>query len=237
MLDPTARVEVEQILSFKEQDDTFAALDQACNWPDRIRDTAGWEWTSPMHYVNIPRSTRAYSAQRDCPDGRCVTAAINRYANELAQPELSPERRWQALAFLCHFVGDVHQPLHAGFRDDRGANQVIIEYKGEEWNLHRYWDSVVVHEKLGDEAGMIARIAKHGQPQLPAYWNPHEAVEWTEASHALAVDAAYPDSEVVSQAFADNAWQIIQAQWQDASVRLASVLNAVLGESEVVLED
>ena len=148
-----------------------------------------------------------------------------------------PLQRWQALAFLCHFVGDVHQPLHAGFRDDRGANQVDIEYRGKEWNLHRFWDSVVTAEKLSNESGMIDRIAVRGQPRLRKDWNPQEVVEWTEQSHALAVEAAYPESKVISEEFADRAWQVIQSQWLNAALRLARVLNAVLGEAEVTLGD
>ena len=237
MLDPKARAEVDEILAFGKHEGTVAALDHACNWPDVIRDEARWNWSSPLHYVNIPRSTQHYLAERDCPEGRCVTAAITRYANELSKPELSPERRWQALAFLCHFVGDVHQPLHAGFRDDRGANQVDIEYRGEEWNLHRFWDSVASGARLDDEAEMTARIAKLGRPQLRDHWHPHETVEWTEESHALAVERAYPAGKVINEKFADQAWQTIQSQWLSASLRLALVLNAVLGEAEVTLGD
>ena len=229
--------EVDEILAFTGPDDVSGAMDKACNWPDKIRDNEGWKWSSPLHYVNIPRSTPHYSAQRDCPEGLCVTAAITRYANELAQPELGPERRWQALAFLCHFIGDVHQPLHAGFRDDRGANYVEVEYRGTEWNLHQFWDSVVASEKLNDEAELTSRIATKGKLNLKDSWNPDEAILWTEESHALATDAAYPEGKVISTEFADQAWQLTREQWFKASVRLALVLNAVLGEAEITLED
>lgn len=237
MLDPKARQEVDRILAFGGQGHTVEALDNACNWPDEVRETTEWEWSSPLHYVNIPRSTAHYSAQRDCREGLCVTAAITRYANELAQPQLSLERRWQALAFICHFVGDVHQPLHAGFRDDRGGNQVDIEYGGQEWNLHHFWDSVVAAEKLESEPGMVADIVKNGRPELANSWSPLEAADWTEQSHALAVEAAYPEDKEISPEFAEQAWQIIQAQWLNASLRLALVLNAVLGEGKIVAGD
>ena len=237
MLDPKARAEVDGILAFGKQESTLEALDRACNWPDKIRDKAGWEWSSPLHYVNIPRSTRHYLAERDCPEGRCVTAAITRYANELLQPQLSAERRWQALAFLCHFVGDLHQPLHAGFRDDRGANQVKIEYLGQEWNLHRFWDSVVVGEHIDNEADMISHIVSSGPLNSSSNWNPDEVIQWTGESHALAMDAAYPEGTVISEDFARQTWQITQSQWLKASLRLARILNAVLGEPDVTLVD
>lgn len=237
LLDAKARKEVDAILAFDGSGDPAAALNSACNWPDEIRDTSEWEWSAPLHYVNIPRSTRHYAAQRDCPDGICVTAGITRFANELTRRDLTPEKRWQALAFLCHLAGDIHQPLHAGFRDDRGANRVNIEYRGKEWNLHRFWDSVLTMEKRIDEDQMISTIVAQARPDLPLSWSPSETVRWTEESHDLAANEAYPEGRHIDSEFAEKAWDITQSQWLKASMRLALILNAVLGEAELALTD
>lgn len=207
------------------------ALDDACNWPDEHREEPGGEWTAPMHYVNIPRSARHYDRQRDCPDGLCVTESILRYAAELGKPGIEPERRWQALGFLCHFVGDLHQPLHAGFRDDRGGNNVTIEYRGQETNLHEFWDGVLANERLDDEAATVHLIVTQGRLGPPERWHPTRVVEWTDESHALALTSAYPPGKVIDKAFAERTWTITMAQWQRAAERLASVLNEVLGDA------
>jgi hypothetical protein len=233
LLDDEARQEVSAILGDPSPGQLAETLSVACNWPDTIRGEPVWKWSSPLHYVNIPRSSNEYIRERDCPDGRCVTEGILQFANQLAYEDLAPEKRWQAFSFVCHLVADLHQPLHAGFRDDRGANTVDIEYRGEEWNLHQFWDGVVVREYLEDEGLEVKRLVKDGRAASSLDWQPGQVKTWTEDSHALAVSSAYPNSVVIDSAFAEKAWEITLSQWELAAARLAQVLNAVLGETEV----
>jgi hypothetical protein len=235
-LDETARERVLDVLGDPAPGEVAAALSEACNWPDGIRDEAGWRWSAPLHYVNIPRHSDHYERERDCPDGLCVTEGVLQFASHLAYGELRGEKGWQALAFVCHLVADLHQPLHAGFRDDRGGNTVEVRYRGEDYNLHRFWDGVLVRERLEDEDGMVQTLAAAGTDK-PGPWNPREVVAWTDASHALARDLAYPDGPEIDAAFADRCWSVTTAQWERAARRLARVLNAVLGEAGVVLEE
>ena len=151
--------------------------------------------------MNIPRSSDRYDRQRDCPAGLCVTEGILKYAAELGRSGLDRERRWQALAWLCHLVGDLHQPLHAGFRDDRGGNRVDIEYRGERTNLHAFWDSMLVNQRLqGTESGTIA-LRGALEAVASGDWNPADPAAWTEESHALAATRAYPPDSVIDDAF------------------------------------
>jgi hypothetical protein len=231
MLDGTARDAVREILN----GDSDQVVDQACSWPDHVRKTAAWEWSEPQHYVNIPRGARQYLRDRDCPDGMCVTEAIVKYANELSRTDLDAERRWQAFAWLCHLVGDLHQPLHAGYRDDRGGNSVDIEYRDEDYNLHQYWDGVVIRERLGSGDRWTRPYPGQEWSQPPRTWEPEEVAAWTGESHERVAAYAYPPGRVIDTAFADRSWLIIRQQWQEASRRLAQILNAVLGESDVVI--
>ncbi len=232
LLDRRARTAVEEILDRGPE----PTIGETCNWPDRVRKTSQWEWSAPLHFVNIPRKSRHYDRQRDCPDGQCVSEAIIRYANQLTRAELDSTRRWQALAWVCHLAGDLHQPLHAGYRDDLGGNLVQIEYRGESHNLHQFWDRVVARERLG--AGeKWKKVLEAPVWQSPAAsWNPRETATWTDESHALTAASAYPPGRVIGVEFADRTWLVIREQWQKASVRLAQILNATLGEGEVVLD-
>lgn len=229
-LGPDARAAVIDILGVDDAAAAGPALDRACNWPDAVRPTPEWAWTSPFHYINLPRHDTAYDRERDCPDGLCVTEGVLRYASELSHPQPDPERRWQALAFLCHLVGDLHQPLHAGFRDDRGANRVEIEYRGENWNLHEWWDGVLIRARLGNEAGRLAQLSAAVRALPREDWDPADVARWTEESHALAIGAAYPDGPVIDEDFADRSWAFAWRQWVRAADRLARILDAVLGE-------
>ena len=120
-LDPTSTSMVNDILQAQNDHGREEAIATACFWPDLVRPTPEWEWSAPLHYVNIPRDSRHYDRERDCADGLCVTEGVTRFAQELGQPQLNREQRWQAFAWLCHLVADLHQPLHAGYRDDRGV--------------------------------------------------------------------------------------------------------------------
>jgi hypothetical protein len=238
LLDETARAEVLAVLDLPPGADPGEALDAACNWPDTIREQAGWRWSAPLHYVNVARLGGGYQRGRDCPDGRCVTEGILEFANRLGYPEATngAEDRYQAFAFVCHLIADLHQPLHAGFRDDRGGNTVMVEYRGEEMNLHQFWDSGLVRTRLRDETAMVNRLAAAGTGTAARDWHPGDVVAWTDESHALAADSAYPAGRVIDEVFADRSWTITVMQWERAAGRLAQVLNAVLGDNEVLLE-
>jgi hypothetical protein len=225
MLDDSARAAVVEILG----GDSDELIGKACFWPDTVREIPEWEWSAPMHYVNIPRSARHFDRERDCGDGMCVTAAIVKYANELSRPELDAERRWQAFAWLCHLVGDLHQPLHAGYRDDLGGNTVNVEYRGKTGNLHQFWDRVVIHDRLGVNDLWEKPLSGTPWNSVASDWNPDSVACWANESHALVATSAYPSGFMIDEPFADQTWLIIREQWQKASNRLARVLNATVG--------
>ena len=238
LLDDSARAKVIDILERPPGSAPGEALSEACNWPDTIRERPGWRWSAPLHYVNVARLGDGYQRERDCPDGRCVTEGILEYANLLGYTEKKSDAnvRYQAFAFVCHLVADLHQPLHAGFRDDRGGNTVMVKYRGEEMNLHRFWDSGLVRTHLRDENEMVERLTALAAKEAARDWNPREIVAWTDESHALAADSAYPAGRVIDAGFADRSWIITVDQWERAAGRLAQVLNAVLGDGDVRLE-
>lgn len=229
MLDNSAYSEVVKILG----GDSEEIIGEACSWPDTVRKTPEWEWSSPMHYVNIPRSATNYDPERDCPDGLCVTEAILKYANRLTHPGLDATKRWQALAWLCHLVGDLHQPLHAGYRSDLGGNTVEVNYRGEQGNLHQYWDRVLIRARLQGTNGWERPFSGTPWGEAPANWNPVSVQWWTNESHALVAQVAYPSDPVISESFANQTWLVIRQQWQKASNRLAGILNATLGEGQL----
>lgn len=226
-LDSAPRARLATILQTSPGGSMDAAVDEACFWPDTVRESPDWTWSAPMHYVNIPRSSHRYERQRDCPKGLCVTEGILRYAAELGRAGLDRERQWEAFAFLCHLVGDLHQPLHAGFRDDRGGNLIAIEYRGKRDNLHRFWDSMLVGDRLAGGARVAIAVGT-GPDAASRGWNPTDIVRWTEESHSLALSRAYPPDPVIDDAFADESWRVVQEQWRRAAARLALILNDVL---------
>lgn len=227
-LNAPAHAELMEILAVKSADELPEAVADACSWPDTIRETPEWSWSAPLHYVNIPRSSDRYDRQRDCPDGLCVTEGVLKYAAELGRADLDRTRRRQAFAWLCHLVADLHQPLHAGFRDDRGGNQVDIIYQGERSNLHHFWDSMLARQRLPDAQSRADAVEEAAGQRRATHWNPADVANWTNESHALAAASAYPPGPIIEAEFADASWRIVQQQWRRAAGRLAALLNEVL---------
>lgn len=144
-LTPEANAQVSEVLR-GEADPTLAGV---ANWADTLRasDPDRFKATASWHYVNMPVGTCHYVAARDCPDGACVVGAIEtqrRLLQDAAQPI---EVRRDALKFLVHLVGDVHQPLHASNRPDKGGNGFQITLRTdippEEYARERYKDGVM----------------------------------------------------------------------------------------------
>jgi hypothetical protein len=215
--------------------DGQSALLEACNWPDAFWETTEGQSSSPLHYVNIPRAATEYDRERDCPQGMCVTEGIKKFAAELADLRLDEERRWRAFAWLCHLVGDLHQPLHAGYKDDRGGNNVNITYRGEEANLHAFWDSILIQEQMECAGSEHAFTMTVPAQNVHGNWWVTETDEWTTESHSLAGSSAYPPTTDIQAEFAEQSWGLIKAQWLKAGSRLARILNSSIGGGEVMV--
>ncbi len=228
-LTPDARAQVRRLLA-SEAEPTLAAI---ANWADEVRSDEVWRWTAPLHYVNFPRDGGCrYQARRDCRNQRCVVAAIQRYARVLGARRGSVDERAQALRFLVHFVGDIHQPLHAGYGDDRGGNTFQIFYAGRGSNLHALWDGGILRSARRDwqaHAEVLAQrrtVAEHT-------WSRDAAQHWAEESCRL-IDRAeiYPASPGrLPAGYVERQLPVVERQLVVAGARLAALLNALLARS------
>ena len=169
-LSPVAREEATRLLA-PEPGQTLVSIS---TWADEHRGPA----SAPWHYLNFPRGQCRFDAARDCPDGQCVVGAIERQRAILASKATDAERL-QALKYLVHFVADIHQPLHAGYQDDRGGNTVQLRFLMRGSNLHALWDKGLI-EQLGlDNEALIAaahaQLAPQGtnQMQVQTHAQPH----------------------------------------------------------------
>ena len=127
----------------------------AAYWPDCIRRLDDrFSYSFSWHYQNVD-VCKPFDLESACRDGNCVSAQIDRQVRLLKDKALPPRERLQALAFLAHFVGDLHMPLHAGDRGDRGGNQVRVAYGLIEGraNLHSIWDGWIAERGITQPPG------------------------------------------------------------------------------------
>jgi len=122
-LSPKTAATVAEILG---PDETLTSVS---SWADRVRPDR--RETGPWHYVDIQITDAHLDMKRDCPDGNCVLVKIEEFQRTLKDRSATPEKRKEALMFLVHFIGDLHQPLHcADNHNDRGGNNVAVTFFG-----------------------------------------------------------------------------------------------------------
>jgi hypothetical protein len=209
-----------------------------CNWPDYIKHDE--PESGPWHYVDIPYEASSYVAQRDCTNGQCIVEQITHFELVLADPKASPEDRHRALAFVVHFLGDVHQPLHCISRDDdQGGNLRPVRWPGvhKPTNLHSLWDSNLVRSELGTQSALDYADDLNAKitPRQARIWAKGRPVDWALEGHALAVKLVYrgvpTDGSKVfepDRAYIDDGRAAVESQLMKAGIRLAAVLNRAL---------
>lgn len=217
-LTPAAKAEVRRLLGRE-------SLADVAPWADELRnDPARRELgraTARLHFVNFAGPSCHYAAH-DCPGGQCVVAAIERYARVLGDRSRSAAERAEALRFLVHFVGDVHQPLHAGYRDDRGGNQYQVQFDRRGTNLHTIWDSKVLASAGQAWPAQAARLAK---APLRAGGTP---VQWAEES-CRASRTIYPRGHRIDARYLERERPLAERRVREAAARLGALLNRELG--------
>jgi hypothetical protein len=232
-LSPEARSALDELLGATDTD----VIVGACVWSDTWRGLGDGRDQSRWHYVNIDPDSTAYRRDRDCPDGdQCVTAQVNAHAAALADRSLDQQSRRLAFKGLCHFAADLHQPLHVGYADDRGGNDVTIRYRGQEVNLHRYWDSSVIEAKTETLAELVELLRKRPHQRVGS-WQPADTYVWTNESWSLTRNFAYPPTHTVDEEFEQRSWNVMQQQMDVGAARLAAILEWVLvGPAETPAE-
>ncbi len=247
-LDPAAAAEVARLLA-GEPDATLAGI---ATWADAMRndDPPRFKATSKWHYVNTaPGAACHYVAERDCPDGNCVVAAIEKQLAILGDRSQPDAARRDALKFVVHFVGDVHQPLHATNHTDAGGNGYQISlrtdlppeaYARKDYvdgvmgtNLHSVWDYYILGTAgYGADRAAVAAYADKldALPWPPATEAGHSAPEAWAGESCRLVDARglYPPTHKLDKAYLDAFRPLAEQRVRQAAYRLALLLDQAL---------
>lgn len=217
-LTPAAKAQVEGLLSLEPG----SSLESIATWADEFRSpsTAGW------HYVNFRQGEPCAYQPSQCPDNQCVVAAIGRQAEVLASKG-SDEQRLKALKYLVHFVADVHQPLHAGYLEDRGGNTYQVHAFGKGTNLHAVWDVALIEHWPGGSEALASEVNRTLSSRLEH--DDRDPRQWAEAScRIVASSGFYPDGHRIDASYADRWRQTLIEQLVRAADRLAGMLSTLL---------
>jgi S1/P1 Nuclease len=212
----------------REMLDANGSIAAVSTWADEIRPSR--PETAPWHYINIPLNASSIDPAGDCPNGDCVTAAINRFVNVLRDNSSTLGAKNEALKFVVHFVGDLHQPLHCEDNNDRGGNGLQVIFFGENTNLHSVWDTLLIKRINNDTQSYTTKLDAAIKESDRAAWEKGTVEDWALESHAVAQKVAYGalppgQSPDLGLKYLGIAAPAVDLQLQRAGIRLAHILN------------
>lgn len=205
----------------------YETLADVSTWMDDIKSDHAYDHTHDWHWVTIPEG-QTYSQTELNPHGDAVES-INRMIAILKTETAPIEEKREALKYLVHLVGDLHQPLHVGKGDDKGGNDVKVKWFYQSSNLHRVWDSEMIESKQYSYTELAAKV-NHADATQVAAWQKGSVSDWAEEAMAFREQVYNTgDIEKMGYKYMYENWDLVQSQLEKAGVRLAGILNEIFG--------
>jgi hypothetical protein len=211
-----------------------AGIRAECDIGDVILADPVWDWGSGK----IAKQ-QFYQA----PHQISTNSFVRGKAASMAADAASLDEKLASLKFLGHWVGDIHQPRHVSFEDDRGGNNVLVTGECGS-NLHSAWDTCLVVKAVGEDVDQAAtELLKSITPAKIEGWTRSEPKDWANESFAIAERAQtkycirqgascdHPSGKVqIDAAYVAVNTRIVREKLQKSGVRLAHLLDAALGK-------
>jgi hypothetical protein len=214
-------------------------------WADNIKQVPEWRFSAGFHYANIPDGVCNYSGPRDCkmPTPGCVVSAITNYTQQMNHDNF--QRAKDALRFVVHLVGDIHQPLHLGRASDLGGNRFSVTWFGRSTNLHSVWDGSIVGRRVdldfaGDTTKFLTYLLKKlgTEPWKTAIrrWRTCRSGgaicpdEWAQESADSVCKVVYDginNGTALAEPYYNRAIPVTEESIVKAAIRLANVINEI----------
>jgi len=163
---------------------------KSCVWADAIKKLDRYKKHDSSHYLNVSRDTSKI-ANAVCKEN-CIGQAIITNQQQLAE-DTQPWKKLQALMFLGHYLGDIHQPLHVSYANDWGGNKVKLSKKSNTrcTSLHWYWDDCVLAKQNKSFAQWIPFLDAQYNAQKVTTWQPTNVWQWANESYQIATASTF----------------------------------------------
>jgi hypothetical protein len=197
------------------------SIQEASTWMDNIKDDHSYDYMKPHHYVNFEKGESVVNNP-----GANIISVLTMTIKELkSNKNLSKAEIKQKICIIIHLIGDLHQPLHVGYGDDRGGNQMQINFNDNGTNLHSFFDSGIIKYKniTAQDCLNANRIT---QTELDNIQN-IDIITWATQSRSY-LDKIYSfEGHKISEEYVNSNTIIIESQLFKAGLRLASVLKEI----------
>lgn len=208
-----------------------STIDSVASWADDYR--RDHPETGPWHYIDIPLADSTIDMARECPNGDCVIAKTEQFLAVLKDPAADRQSKTEALRYVVHFVGDLHQPLDDEDDGDKGGNMRHVIFDGRPDNLHWIWDTGLLQGINRSSDALAAELESRITAEERSSWAKGSIEDWVLEGHRLAKTVAYGDlgsgnPAPITPVYAQQADPAIELQSEKAGVRLAYLLNEAL---------
>mgnify|MGYP000701036802 CR=1 FL=1 len=196
-------------------------IQEAANWMDDIKSDKTYDYLKKQHYINAERGQNITA-----DSGENIIGLLTKTIEELKNyKQLSKEEVKFKLCILFHLVGDLHQPLHVGYGEDKGGNMYQVNFYGRGTNLHSFYDSGIIEYK-NLTLPQCLKAKTYTKEEL-AQIEKIDVVEWANQSHSFLPTIYKTNGTKIDDFYVDRNYPIIQEQIQKAGIRLSSVLQEV----------
>ncbi len=220
-----------------------STIEQASVWADCIKPIGDrFAYVYSWHYQNVD-VCKPFDLKAACKDGNCVSAQIELNARLLADPKVPVRERLMALALLVHFMGDLHQPMHAGDHQDLGGNKVAANYGivGGRANLHSIWDGWLAERAISTPpagpSAILAQISVTDRERIAS----GSVEDWSREMWGKARDLAYKtlvgdpcgagpvERPILTEAQVRELIPEVRTDVAEGGIRLARLIDDALG--------
>lgn len=195
-------------------------------YADEIKSDRKYREFSPWHYVNMGLD-ESYATSEKNPKGDLVTA-IDKCITVLKDDSSSYEDQVFYLKLLVHFVGDLHQPMHIGRKEDKGGNDVQLQWFGNGTNLHSVWDTKMI-EAWNMSYLELANNANDLTVKQVEAIEEGTVLDWVDEIHDITKEVynSVKIGENLRYQYSYNHFGTVRTQLQKGGIRLAKILNEI----------
>lgn len=204
------------------------SLAAVSNFADEIKADRTFKEFSAWHYVNYP-ADKKYTEVEPSPYGDVVMGIV-KCIQILQNPKSSEPDKSFYLKMLIHLVGDLHQPMHVGRLEDKGGNDIQLQWFGRGSNLHKVWDANMIDDygmSYTELANSLPRLSKSARKQIQQ----GSVYDWVEETQDIAnqVYLSANVGEKLAYRYSYTHWGLVEKQLQRGGLRLAGILNELFG--------
>jgi len=203
-------------------------MGDVASWADEVVRTLEYKNTAPWHYLNVPLGLD-YSAFENAvksQDKDNVYSALLKNEEVFTAVGSTYEQRTDALKFIIHLVGDLHQPMHISRAEDKGGNTIQVKFDGKGTNLHSLWDSKLINKEGLSSEQMAHDYDKASRKQIKQ-WQSEEVMKWLYESYQIS-SKLYSEIEAnnkLDDGYYNTHIPIVHERIEMAGIRLAGLLN------------